>query len=179
MSQIKLKARRPAPGGAASSSPVGARETRQWFQLNNGRDLPSARSVGGFGGSRRFFGPSRGNPVVLAPGIGRKIAAHTGGKAASPIRGDIQGGSPLGSLLHPFLERKGCARPGMRGCHLLGGRQVAAAKSRPSRGGYRAVAQWVTWSRVTRQCRKQNRRRDLPSAGVVLVPPLVGRREFS
>ena len=67
------------------------------------------RSVGGFGGSRRFFGPSRGNPVVLAPGIGRKIAAHTAGKAASPIRG-ISKGCPLGSLLHPFLERKGCAR---------------------------------------------------------------------
>ena len=132
MSQIKLKARRPAPGGAASSSPVGARETRQWFQLNNGRDLPSARSVGGFGGSRRFFGPSRGNPVVLAPGIGRKIAAHTGGKAASPIRGDIQGGSPLGSLLHPFLERKGCARPGMRGYYRAGGESP-----QPDRATYR------------------------------------------
>ena len=52
------------------------------------------RSVGGFGGSRRFFGTSRGNPVVLAPGIGRKIAAHTAGKAASPIRGISKGSTP-------------------------------------------------------------------------------------
>ena len=56
--------------------------------------LALRRSVGGFGGSRRFFGTSRGNPVVLAPGIGRKIAAHTAGKAASPIRGISKGSTP-------------------------------------------------------------------------------------
>ena len=59
-----------------------------------GPRLVLRRSVGGFGGSRRFFGTSRGNPVVLAPGIGRKIAAHTGGKAASFIRGISKGRSP-------------------------------------------------------------------------------------
>ena len=77
---------------------------------------PSARSarrrcVGGFGESRRFFGTSRGNPVVLAPGIGRKIAAHTGGKAASPIRGDIQGEVPLDQFGILVLREKGVPAP--------------------------------------------------------------------
>ena len=59
-----------------------------------GPRLVLRRSVGGFGGSRRFFGTSRGNPVVLAPGIRRKIAAHTTGKAESPIRGISKGRTP-------------------------------------------------------------------------------------
>ena len=91
----------------ASSSPVGARETRQCHKRGQGRDLPSARSVGGFGGSRRFFRIERGTFSGFAPANREKIAAHTIGKVRRPIRGDIQGGSPLGSLLHPFLERKG------------------------------------------------------------------------
>ena len=82
------------------------RASRTASQTRLSARLALRRSVGGFGGSRRFLGTSRGNPVVLAPGIGRKIAAHTIGKAVSLIRG-ISKGCPLGSLLHPFLERKG------------------------------------------------------------------------
>ena len=105
---------------------------RRCRKQNSGRDLPSARSVGGFGESRRFFRIERGTPSGLAPANRGKIAAHTGGKAASLIRGISKGGSPLGSLLHPFLERKGCARPGMRGCYWAGGESP-----QPSRAGYR------------------------------------------
>ena len=88
------------------------------------------RSMGGFGGSRRFFGTSRGQlPLediaficqsqrscgqrgrwfwlgrerVIPPRKGPPILL---GKQRAPIRG-ISKGYPLGSLLHPFLERKG------------------------------------------------------------------------
>ena len=70
------------------------RASRTASQTRLSARLALRRSVGGFGGSRRFFGTSRGNPVVLAPGIGRKIAAHTAGKAASPIRGISKGSTP-------------------------------------------------------------------------------------
>ena len=65
----------------------------------------------------------------MPPRIEEKSPPILLGKQRAPIRG-ISKGAPLGSLLHPFLERKGCARPGMRGCYLPGGRRVAAAKSR-------------------------------------------------
>jgi hypothetical protein len=117
----------------ASSSPVGARETRQCRGQDQKRVLPApVGAVGGFGESRRFFRIERGTPSGLAPANRGKIAAHTGGKAASLIRGISKGGSPLGSLLHPFLERKGCARPGMRGCYWASGESPL-----PSRATYR------------------------------------------
>ena len=71
----------------------GASFEGQTITVNEARPREE-RPSGGFGGSRRFFGTSRGNPVVLAPGIGRKIAAHTAGKAASLIRGISKGRSP-------------------------------------------------------------------------------------
>ena len=77
-----------------------------------------------------FFELSGGLPQVSPPRIEEKSPPILLGKQRAPSGGISKGGSPLGSLLHPFLERKGCARPGMRGCHLLGGRQVAAPKSR-------------------------------------------------
>ena len=147
------------------------------------------RSVGGFGGSRRFFGTSRGNPVVLAPGIGRKIAAHTGGKAASPNQGDIQGALPLDHFCILFLiekdvparhERRTTCRWGIS--RLCVNRNAAAgiadsvadktpgASSRPGRGpptggGSRVYVSIATQVRVPRQCFNQNSGRDLLTAG--------------
>ena len=84
----------PLPNRAVASFETKSWASRTMSQIKLRARFVFRRSVGGFGGSRRFFGPSRGNPVVLAPGIGRKIAAHTAGKAASPNKGDIQGGTP-------------------------------------------------------------------------------------
>ena len=86
------------------------RATRRCRKQNRRRVILAGRRAGGFGGSRRFL-DHPGNPVVLAPGIGRKIAAHTGGKAASPIRGDIQGGSPLDHFCILFLREKDVPAP--------------------------------------------------------------------
>ena len=84
---------------AAAKSRCGVSYNKSAWAAAMSLTKPSARSarrrcVGGFGESRRFFGTSRGNPVVLAPGIGRKIAAHTAGKAASHIRGISKGRTP-------------------------------------------------------------------------------------
>ena len=51
------------------------------------------------------------------PGLGEKSPPIPQGKQRASS-GGYPRGAPLGSLLHPFLERKGCARPGMRGCPL-------------------------------------------------------------
>ena len=57
-------------------------------------------------------------------------------ESSEPHQGGYPRGTPLGSLLHPFLERKGCARPGMRGRYSptggghRAGRAVPAAKPR-------------------------------------------------
>ena len=79
----------------ASSSPVGARETRQCRGQDQQRVLPApGGAVGGFGESRRFFRIERGTSSGFAPANRGKIAAHTIGKAASPNQGDIQGVPP-------------------------------------------------------------------------------------
>ena len=62
--------------------------------------------------------------------VGRKSLVIKEGHVAASRR-------PLGSLLHPFLERKGCVRPGMRGCHHLPVEDVALAGSARSQ-----VALW-------------------------------------
>ena len=64
------------------------------------------------------------------PGLGEKSPPIPQGKQRASS-GGYPRGAPLGSLLHPFLERKGCARPGMRGRHpATAGRAVPAAKPR-------------------------------------------------
>ena len=62
--------------------------------------------------------------------VGRKSLVIKEGHVAASRR-------PLGSLLHPFLERKGCVRPGMRGCHHLPVEDVALAGSARSQAALR------------------------------------------
>ena len=159
------------------------------------------RSVGGFGGSRRFFGTSRGQlPLediafmcqsqrscgqrgrwfwlgrerIVPPREGPPILL---GKQRAPL-GGYPRGAPLGSLLHPFLERKGwravpAAKPrcGFNRNKVAGiaysvSNKTKGASSRPGRGppaggGYRAggqcplpdraVVPLATKTRATRQ----------------------------
>ena len=144
----------PLPSRGWALSVTYLRASRTVSQIKLRARFVLRRSVGGFGGSRRFFGPSRGQlsledvafmcqsqrscgqrgrwfwlgrERVIPPRKGPPILP--GKQRASS--GGYPRGTPLGSLLHPFLERKGCARPGMRGRHPpTGGRRVAAARSR-------------------------------------------------
>ena len=140
--------------------------------------LAARRSVGGFGGSRRFFGPSRGQlsledvafmcqsqrscgqrgrwfwlgrERVIPPRKGPPILL---GKQRAPL-GGYPRGAPLDHFCILFLREKD-------------GGQC------PQPDG--AVVPLATKTRVTRQCRKQNLRRVLLPARAASCSPLGARR---
>ena len=98
-----------------------------------------------------FFELSGGLPQASPPRIEKKSPPIPFEKQRAPS-GGYPRGAPLGSLLHPFLERKGCARPGMRGRHppAGGGYRAGGQCPQPSR----AVVPLATKMREMRQCYK-------------------------
>ena len=76
-----------------------SRATRRWFQLNKGASCPPQE--GDIQGGEAAMG--RLGRIPRRAVLEERTWSSRKGYAAASRR-------PLGSLLHPFLERKGCAR---------------------------------------------------------------------